>query len=238
MTALSADRSAQARVVLFAGKPAKRPGLRSSIFLALTQQLVDPPGKPLQDYFGFVDDRALGAGRLKSDFRLFVAGEDGAAKAGKVDNRNTALMLTYAWASHSLGAGYMRLDGDTAMPYLYGTEPLVITEGTLSSEFINPRERSWQVKFDQDFAPFGVPGLKGMLRYVRGDNIELAHLGGSGLSESEKDVELSYAVQQGTFKGVTLRLRHAWYRNDFAAGASHRDDNELRVNVDYTVRLW
>ncbi|WP_060484182.1 OprD family porin [Pseudomonas sp. NBRC 111123] len=191
-----------------------------------------------KDYFGFVDDRAVGAGRLKSDFRLFVAGEDGAAKAGKVDNRNTALMLTYTWASHSLGVGYMRLDGDTAMPYVYGTEPLVITEGTLSSEFINPKERSWQARFDQDFAPFGVPGLKGMLRYVRGDNIELAQLGGSGSSESEKDVELSYAVQQGTFKGVTLRLRHAWYRNDFAAGATHRDDNELRVNLDYTVRLW
>ncbi|MFR0715982.1 OprD family porin [Enterobacterales bacterium BD_CKDN230030183-1A_HGKHYDSX7] len=191
-----------------------------------------------KDYFGFVDDRKLGPGRLKSDFRLFVTGEDGAAKAGPVDNRNTALMLTYAWASHSLGVGYMQLDGDTAMPYLYGTEPLVITEGTLSSEFINPKERSWQVKFDQDFAAFGVPGLKGMLRYVRGDNIELARFGGSGLSESEKDVELSYAVQQGRFKGVALRLRHAWYRNDFLPGASHRDDNELRVNLDYTVKLW
>ncbi|MCP6134663.1 OprD family porin, partial [Klebsiella pneumoniae] len=56
-----------------------------------------------KDYFGFVDDRRLGPGRLKSDFRLFIAGEDGAAKAGPVDNRNTALMLTYAWASHSLG---------------------------------------------------------------------------------------------------------------------------------------
>lgn len=191
-----------------------------------------------KDFFGFVDERKLGPGRLKSDFRLFVTGEDGAAKAGPVDNRNTALMLTYGWASHSLGLGYMQLDGDTAMPYLYGTEPLVITEGTLSSEFINPKERSWQARFDQDFAPFGVPGLKGMLRYVRGNNIELARFGGGGLSESEKDVELSYVVQQGTFKGVALRLRHAWYRNDFLPGASHRDDNELRANVDYTVKLW
>lgn len=191
-----------------------------------------------KDYLGFVDDRALGGGRLKSDFRLFVTGEDGSAKAGKVDNRNTALMLTYAWASYSVGVGYMRLDGDTAMPYLYGTEPLVITEGTLSSEFLNPKERSWQAKFDQDFAAFGVPGLKGMLRYVRGDNIELAKLGGAGLSESEKDIEVSYALQSGPLKGVTMRLRHAWYRNDFLAGASHRDGNELRVNIDYSYRLW
>lgn len=191
-----------------------------------------------KDFLGFIDNRQLGPGRLKTDFRLFVTGEEGAAKAGPVDNRNTALMLTYAWGSHSLGIGYMRLDGSTAMPYLYGTEPLVISEGTMSSEFLNPKERSWQARFDQDFAPFGVPGLKGMLRYVRGNNIELPKFGGSGLSESEKDIELSYVVQQGTFKGLSLRLRHAWYRNDFLAGASHRDDNELRVNVDYTIKLW
>jgi len=191
-----------------------------------------------KDYFGFVDERALGVGRLKSDFRLFVTGEDGAARGGKVDNRNAALMLTYAWGSHSLGLGYSHLDGTTGMPYLYGTETLVITEGTLSSEFLNPKERSWQVKFDQDFAGAGLPGLKGMLRYVRGGNIELAKFGGSGLSESEKDLELSYTVQSGSLKGVALRVRHAWYRNDFAPGATHRDDNELRVNIDYTLALW
>ncbi|QXH33905.1 OprD family porin [Pseudomonas muyukensis] len=191
-----------------------------------------------KDFLGFIDNRPLGPGRLKSDLRLFVTAEEGAAKAGPVDNRNTALMLTYAWGSHSLGIGYMRLAGDTAMPYLYGTEPLVITEGTLSSEFLNPKERSWQARFDQDFAGLGVPGLKGMLRYVHGDNIELPKFGGGGLSESEKDIELSYVVQQGSFKGLVLRLRHAWYRNDFLAGASHRDDNELRVNVDYTIKLW
>ncbi|MBV4458256.1 OprD family porin [Pseudomonas sp. COR58] len=191
-----------------------------------------------KEYWGFEDDRKLGPGRLKSDFRLFITGEDGAAKAGPVDNRNTALMLAYAWSSYSLGFGYMRLDGSTAMPYLYGTEPRVITEGTLSSEFLNPKERSWQARFDKDFAPLGVPGLRGMLRYVRGDNIELMRFGGNGLSESEKDAEVSYVVQQGSFKGVALRLRHAWYRNDFLAGASHRDDNELRVNVDYTINLW
>lgn len=191
-----------------------------------------------KDFYGFVDDRALGEGRLKSDFRLFVTGEDGAAKAGKVDNRNSALMLTYSWGSHALGAGYMRLDGDTAMPYLNGTEPLVITEGTLSSEFINPKERSWQVKFDQDFAGAGLPGFKGMLRYVRGEGIDLPKFGGSGLTETEKDVELSYTLQGGPLRGLVFRVRHAWYRNDFAAGATFRDDNELRVNVDYSFRFW
>ena len=191
-----------------------------------------------KDFYGVVDDRPLGAGSLRSDFRLFITGEDGAAKAGPVDNRNAALMLTYSLGAHKLGAGYMQLTGKTGMPYLFGTEPLVITEGTLSSEFLNPKERSWQVRYDYDFAGLGVPGLKGMLRYVSGDNIELPTLGGSNLSESEKDVEIAYVLQSGPLKDLSLRVRNAWYRNDFIAQASHRDDNELRVNVDYTWKLW
>lgn len=191
-----------------------------------------------KNYLGFVDNRQVGPGKLTSDFRFYDSRENGAAKAGKVDNRNTALMLSYQLGSHRLGAGYMQLTGDTAMPYLFGTEPLVITEGTLSSEFLNPKERSWQVKYDYDFAGVGVPGLKGMLRYVSGDNIDLPKLGGSDLKESEKDVELSYVVQSGTFKDVAFRVRHAWYRNDFGPGATHRDDNELRVNIDYSFALW
>lgn len=191
-----------------------------------------------KDYLGFVDHRPLGPGTLKSDFRLFITGEDGAGKAGPVDNRNTALMLTYALGSHAFGAGYMQLTGTTGMPYLFGTEPLVITEGTLSSEFLNPRERSWQVRYDYNFAGLGAPGLKAMVRYVQGDNIELPTLGGSNLSESEKDLEISYILQSGPLKDLSLRVRHAWYRNDFAAQASHRDDNELRINIDYTWKLW
>ncbi|MNE76871.1 Porin D precursor [compost metagenome] len=114
----------------------------------------------------------------------------------------------------------------------------MITEGTLSSEFLNPKERSWQVKYDYDFVGVGIPGLKGMLRYVSGDNIDLPKLGGDKLKESEKDMELSYVIQTGTFKDVAFRVRHAWYRNDFGPGATQRDDNELRVNIDYALALW
>jgi hypothetical protein len=192
-----------------------------------------------KDFLGFEHLQPFGLGRLKSDVRYFVTGEDGAAKAGRVDNRNLGMMFTYSLGAHSLGAGYMQLTGDTAMPYIAGTEPLVVSEGALSSDFLNPKERSWQTRYDYDFAGVGVPGLKGMLRYIDGSNIRLpAALGGDNLNESEKDVEISYAVQSGTFKGVGLRLRHAWYRNDFAPAATFRDDNETRINIDYTLALW
>ncbi|WP_039011447.1 OprD family porin [Pseudomonas brassicacearum] len=192
-----------------------------------------------QDFVGFIDNRPLGPGRVKTDVRYHASGEDGPAKAGKVDNRTFGVMSTYSLGAHSLGLGYMQLSGDTAMPYIAGSEPMVVSEGALSSEFLNPKERTWQVRYDYDFAALAMPGFKGMLRYLDGSHIELpTALGGRDRSESEKDIELSYVVQSGTFKNVAFRLRHAWYRNDFASTASFRDDNELRLNIDYTLALW
>lgn len=191
-----------------------------------------------KNYAGFEYFLNIGRGKLKTDFRYYQTGESGSAKAGPVDNKNTGVMFTYARGAHTLGAGYMQLDGDTAMPYLAGTEPLVVSEGFLSSEFLNPKERSWQALYSYDFVGLGVPGLKATTRYIKGSNIELSTLGGSGLTESERYLELSYAFQEGSFKGFSVRLRNSLYRNDFSSAASSRDDNETRVNIDYTVSLW
>lgn len=190
-----------------------------------------------KNYVGFEHFLPVGGGKLKTDFRFYNTDEAGAAKAGPVDNRNTGVMFTYTLGAQSFGAGYMRLDGATAMPYLAGTEPLVVSEGFLSSEFLNPKERSWQALYSYDFASLGVPGLKATTRYIKGSNIELETLGGSGLTESERYFELSYAFQ-GKLKGLSVRARQSLYRNDFASAASFRDDNETRINVDYTFVAW
>ena len=192
-----------------------------------------------QSYLGFEHTLPVGNDKLFSDVRFYRSEEDGAAKAGRVDNRNLGVMLTYIRGAHRISAGYMQLDGDSAMPYIAGSDPLVISAGAYASEFVNANERSWQGRYEYDFAGLGLPGLRGMVRYLKGRDIELPqNFGGSGRDESEKEVELSYVVQSGPFRDVALRLRHGWYRNNFAPTASFRDDNELRVNIDYTVRLW
>jgi hypothetical protein len=43
-------------------------------------------------------------GGLKTDVRYHISGEDGPAKAGKVDNRTFGVMSTYNLGAHSLGA--------------------------------------------------------------------------------------------------------------------------------------
>jgi hypothetical protein len=56
---------------------------------------------------------------MKTDVRDHDNGDDGSAKVGKTENRTSGLM-TYSLGGHSLGLGYMQLNGDTAMPYIAG----------------------------------------------------------------------------------------------------------------------
>ncbi|OLS63595.1 Porin-like protein NicP precursor [Pseudomonas putida] len=191
-----------------------------------------------QDFFGVLHMAPLGTGRFRSDVRIFNSREDGRAKAGSIDNLNVGAMFTYLWGVHGLGVGYMRQFGDSAFPYIAGGEPSVLSDGTMSADFVNPRERTWAVRYDHDFAGIGLPGLTGMVRYLHGDSIDLPALGGSRLTESSKDFELAYVVQSGPAKGLVLRIREAFYRNQQGAASSFRSDNETRINIDYTLKIW
>ena len=191
-----------------------------------------------QDFAGGIHLLPLGPGRLKTDVRVFNSRENGRAEAGKVDNLNAGAMFSYQIAAHTLGLGYMYQTGDTALPYIAGGEPAVLSDGTLSADFVNPKERTWVARYDYNFAAVGLPGLTGMVRYLRGTNIDLPQLGGSDLTESSKDLELAYVIQSGPAKGLGLRLRNAFYRNEQSSASTFRSDNETRVNIDYTLKVW
>ncbi len=191
-----------------------------------------------QDFAGMLHTWPLGEGKFKSDLRVFNSREDGQAQAGKVDNVNAMGMFSYAWGGHSLALGYMRQFGDTAFPYIAGGEPMAMSEGTLSADFVNPKERTWGMRYDFNFVAAGIPGLTFMARYLHGDSIDLPKLGGRSMTESTKDFELAYVVQSGPAKDLVLRVRQAYYRNQLNSTASFRSDNETRINIDYTIKLW
>ncbi|TBW06479.1 OprD family porin [Azotobacter chroococcum subsp. isscasi] len=192
-----------------------------------------------QNYLGAIHQFKLGPGEFKTDFRWFLSDEEGDGKAGSVDNQYVGLNLGYKLGGHRLTLGGALSSGDSAMPYIAGSEPHLISEYAISSEFLNADEHFWHLRYDYDFAAVGIPGLLGVARFMKGTNAELPErLGGKGREETERYLELSYVVQSGPIKGVALRLRNARYQNSFAPNASMRDDNETRVNVDYTWKLW
>ncbi|BBH46577.1 OprD family porin [Pseudomonas sp. KU43P] len=185
-----------------------------------------------QDYLGLVKSWPLGPGTFKVDLRLHASREDGQARAGQVDNRAYQYNLSYALAGHTLALGQMMLKGDTALPYLAGTDVNVITEGSLVSEFSNPQERTWQARYQYNFAAAGVPGLSALYRYIQGSNVHFPGAGGDN-DETERSWELAYVIQSGPAKGLALRYRQGHYTSNY-----FRDVDETRVNIDYTFALF
>ncbi|MCO7568885.1 OprD family porin [Pseudomonas chlororaphis] len=184
-----------------------------------------------QHFFGLVASRPLGPGTFASDLRLAISDDQGQARGGKIDNRSLNGLLSYALNGHKLSAGYQHMSGDSAFPYVDGSDPYLVNFVQIN-DFAGAEERSWQARYDYDFAKLGVPGLSFMTRYISGDNIALKN-GDTG-KEWERNTEIKYVVQSGTFKDVAVRLRNATYRSNYSA----RDADEVRLLVSYAVALW
>lgn len=191
-----------------------------------------------QGYLGALHKAPVGPGTLSTDVRAFFSDENGSADAGKVDNQHLSLQFAYGLGGNRFTLGYAHQLGDTATPYISGTELMGISETTMSSDYLNAKERMWQAIHDYDFAAAGIPGLSSRLRYVRGDHIELAALGATDRKERELQWEMGYVIQSGPLRNVGLRVRQSFYRNDFPTGAAFRDENQTRVLVTYSLPIW
>ncbi|MNR45202.1 Porin-like protein NicP precursor [compost metagenome] len=95
------------------------------------------------------------------------------------------------------------------------------------------------MRYDYNFAALGIPGLTFNVRYVKGDQVDPEHVstvkakalqatGGEG-DEWERTTDITYLIQSGTFKNVSLRWRNSTMRSNFTAPA-----DENRVIVGYT----
>ena len=183
-----------------------------------------------QHFLGMVATQPWGPGTFGADLRLAVSDDQGQAKAGKIDNTTVNGMLSYALAGHKVSAAYQHLSGDSAFPYIDGADPYLVNFVQIN-DFAGADERSWQVRYDYNFAALGVPGLTFMTRYINGDNVSRAD--GSEGKEWERNTEFKYVVQSGPLKNVAVRLRNATFRSNFA-----RDADEVRLLVSYSVALW
>ncbi|MGC5702763.1 OprD family porin [Pseudomonas sp. NFXW11] len=184
-----------------------------------------------QHFLGLVAARPMGPGTFAADLRLAISDDQGQARGGKIDNRSLNGLVSYALNGHKLSAGYQHMSGDSAFPYVDGSDPYLVNFVQIN-DFAGAEERSWQARYDYDFAKLGVPGLSFMTRYISGDNIALKN-GDTG-KEWERNTEIKYVVQSGTFKDVAVRLRNATYRSNYSA----RDADEVRLLVSYAVALW
>ena len=166
---------------------------------------------------------------LKTDLRYSRSKDDGNSN---VDNKALGAMVTYSLSGHSFGLGYQKMSGDTGFAYVGGsTDPFLVNYVQIN-DFANEDEKSWQARYDFNFASIGFPGLTFMTRYITGDNFERAN--GTEGKQWERDMDIGYTFQEGALKNLNVKWRNATARNNYNRG-TNVDEN--RLIVSYTIPL-
>lgn len=166
---------------------------------------------------------------LRSDLRWSHESADGSASG--VDNRALGAAFTYSYNAQRIGLYYQQMDGDTGFAYLTATNPYLVNLLQVS-DFGSAGERSYQLRYDYDFAAAGLPGLTFMTRYVQGNNVEVSGRAAQG-REWERDTDIAYVIQSGPLKNLSFLWRNATARSDFGS-----DIDESRVILGYSLPLW
>ncbi|MGB9091944.1 MAG: OprD family porin [Pseudomonas farsensis] len=172
------------------------------------------------------------------DFNIYDTKSEGsearAFDGDKIDSRAFSLSAAYNIGAHTFTVAYQKMTGDGG--YAYGVDgggSIFLANSIARSDFNAEDEKSWQVRYDLNFAEYGVPGLSFMTRYVRGTDANVA--GTNNGQEWERDVDIKYVLQEGPAKDLSFRVRQATYRSSDAVYSNSLD--ELRLIVEYPLSI-
>ncbi|MEO6680975.1 MAG: OprD family outer membrane porin, partial [Pseudomonas sp.] len=76
-----------------------------------------------QHFLGVVASQPFGPGTFGTDLRLAISDDQGAARGGQIDNKSLNGLVSYALSGHKFSAGYQHMSGDSAFPYVDGSDP-------------------------------------------------------------------------------------------------------------------
>ncbi|WP_421524326.1 OprD family porin [Pseudomonas yamanorum] len=182
-----------------------------------------------QDFVGLKHSQPMGDWILGANLGYYDAREDGDKLLGKIDNQAFFSLLSAKHGGHIFYVGYQAMYGDSAFPRVFANiSPLGNEVPTY--EFAYTDERSWQARYDYDFAALGIPGLTTTVRYITGNNVTT----GAGYEgkDRERDLDIGYVVQSGTLSGLGIRVRNVMARSNYRS-----DIDENRLILSYTWKL-
>lgn len=182
-----------------------------------------------QRFLGLKHSEPLGNWTLGANLGYYDASEDGRKLLGPIDNRAFFSLLSAKRGGHTFYVGYQGMFGDSSFPRVFANiSPLGNEVPTY--EFAYADERSWQARYDYDFAAMGIPGLTTTVRYISGDNVDTGK--GYEGKDWERDLDIGYVVQSGTLGGLGIKVRNV------AARSNYRTDiDENRLLLSYTWKL-
>ncbi|UUC51348.1 OprD family porin [Pseudomonas citronellolis] len=159
---------------------------------------------------------------LNTSFNLYSTRDTGNREAGYIDNDTWSLAFTLSHGAHSLMLGWQQVDGNEYFDYVHETSAIYLANSLLS-DYNGPNEKSVQLRYGTDFAPYGVPGLSTAVWYAKGWDIDGTHYDGDRNGaygnyaevrgqDGEKHHELglmgTYVVQDGPLKRSKFRLMY------------------------------
>lgn len=183
-----------------------------------------------QSYFNLLHKQPVGDWVLGANLGYFIDKDDGSARIGNVSSRTAYGLFSAATGGHTLYLGLQKVSGDTSWMSVYGSSGRTLGNDMFNGNFSNADERSWQARYDYNFAAMGVPGLLVMVRYGHGDNATTKQ--GTNGKEWERDTEIGYTVQSGSFKNLSLRVNNSTNRRTF-----NSDFDQTRVIISYPLSM-
>ncbi len=164
---------------------------------------------------------------LRTDLRAARSRDDGRTN---IDNKAFSGMVTYSFGFNKLGLGYQKMTGDTGYAFVAGTDPF-LANYVANRDFAAKDEKSWQIRHDYNFAGLGIPGLTMFNRYVKGTGADLGANKSEG-REWERDLDVTYAFQEGALKNFSVRWRNSTIRSNVT-----KSTDENRLILTYTLPL-
>jgi outer membrane porin, OprD family len=183
-----------------------------------------------QNFLQLTHSQPVGDWVLGANLGYFNGREDGAAKAGDLDNKVYQGSFSAKTGSNTFTLAYQQLSGDTKFLRIDGASGGTLVNDAFTTSFDNPEERSWQLRHDYNFAGLGIPGLTLMNRYISGDNIKTSS--NDDAEEWARETELAYTIQDGSLKNLSVRWRNSNIRRDVG-----QDFHENRLIINYPLSL-
>lgn len=182
-----------------------------------------------QRFLGLKHSEPFGDWILGANLGYYDSKEDGKKLLGTIDNQAFFSLLSAKRGGHTFYLGYQGIYGDNPFPRVFANVSPLGNE-VPTYEFAYTDERSWQVRYDYDYAALGLPGLTSTVRYITGNNVDT----GKGFEgkDRERDLDLGYVVQSGTLKGLGVRVRNVMARSNYR---SDIDENRLILSYTWTL---
>jgi hypothetical protein len=171
--------------------------------------------------------------RLEGQYTWQKSTGSESSSAGSFDAWNAARRAAASWKNVIFTVAGSLTSKEQTVQSPWGLWPGYL--GLMLSDFDRPGESAFLLGVSYDLKNVGVPGFSTFINFASGfDAVSVVGTRTARFSDQrEVDITFDYVFAKGTLKGLWLRARGAWRREDGAP----RDDYQIRIILNYELSI-